>query len=148
MASRVRVLASILSFLILLAGVTYIYHLQVDFPYLVPGHGAGERFSLNQANNYTFQIPWDAYSRLHLALQTNATVELYIDGEYACNCTHHDLVIEPGDNAWILLKSNSPVSGRFTAWQETPLEEQMLALSLIILGVMGVILSIATRRKT
>lgn len=147
MASRVRVLALILSSLVLLAGLIYLYYVQVIFPHLVPGHGGGERFSLSEANDYTFQIPWDAYSRLHITLQANEIVELYINDEYTSSCTHYDLVIEPGDSAWILLKSHSPVSGKFTAWQEVPFEKQMFAYSIISTGLIAVVLSIKIKRK-
>ncbi len=115
------------------------------FPKLVPSYGGGERFYLSEANNFTFQIPWSAFSRLHLALQANDTVELYRDGNYVCDCSHYELVIESGDEALILLKSNSPVNGMFTARQEIPLEKQLLAFILLFTGIIGLVLSIARR---
>ncbi len=49
-------------------------YLQVVFPRLVPGYGGGERFTLSEADNFTFQIPWSAHTRLHVALEANDTV--------------------------------------------------------------------------
>jgi len=115
------------------------------FPRLVPFHGGGERFWLGEANNFTFQIPWSAYSRLHLALQANDTVELYRDGNYVCVCSQYELVIESGDEVLILLKSNSPVNGMFTAKQEIPLEKQLLAFIMLLAGIIGLVLTIARR---
>lgn len=135
MVHRTRLLAIILSSLLLLTGLSYLIYLHFVFPNLVPFHGSGERFSLNQANNYTFQIPWSAHSRLHLTVQTSETVEIYINDDYVGNFTHYDFVMEPGEYAMVLLKSNSPVSGMFTAWQEIPFENQMFAVSLFLTGV-------------
>jgi len=129
------ILLLVLSFLLSFSGLAYLLYLQVVFPHLVPFHGGGEGFTLNSANNYTSQIPWDAYSRLHLTLQTNDTIKLYSNGDYICDCTSYDLIIKPGDHVLILLKSNSPVSGRFTAWQEIPLERQVLGLSVLSAGL-------------
>ncbi len=136
----------ILSFSLLLAGSAYITYLHLLFPKLVPGYGGGEGFTLSQANDFTFQIPWEAYSRLHLDLQANDTIELYLDGDYVCDCSHYELVIERGDEALILLRSDSPVKGRFTARQEIPLEKQLLAFVMILAGLFGLAPSIARVR--
>lgn len=135
----------IVASLLLLAGSTYFLFLYGMFPKLVPFHGGGERFWLGEANNFTFHIPWSAFSRLHLTLQANDTVELYKDGNYICVCSHYELVIESGDEASILLKSDSPVNGRFTARQEIPLEKQLLAFIMLLAGLLGLALSIARR---
>jgi hypothetical protein len=130
----------IVALLLLFAGLAYFLFLHGMFPRLVPFHGGGERFWLGEANNFTFQIPWSAYSRLHLALQANDTVELYRDENYVCDCSHYELVIESGDEASILLKSNSPVNGMFTARQEIPLEKQLLAFTMLLAGIVGLVL--------
>ncbi len=117
------------------------------FPRLVAGYGGGERFILDEANDFTFQIPWEAHSRLHLSLQANDTIELYIDGDYVCVCSHYELVIESGDHALLLLTSNSPVDGKFTARQEIPLEYQLLAFVMILAGLVGLALSITRARQ-
>jgi hypothetical protein len=40
-----------------------------------------------------------------------------------------------------LLRSGSPVEGRFTARQEIPLERQLLAFVMILAGLVGLVLS-------
>ena len=130
---------------LLLAGLAYILFLHGMFPRLVPFHGGGESFCLGEANNFTFEIPWSALSRLHLTLQANDTVKLYRDGDYVCDCSHYELVIESGDETFILLKSNSPVNGMFTAKQGIPLEKQLLAFILLLAGIIGLVLSITRR---
>jgi len=140
------VLLILLSLSLLLAGSAYLLFLHGMFPKLVPGYGGGEGFTLSEANDFAFQIHWSAHSRLHLALQANDTLELYIDGDYVCVCSHYELVIERGDEALILLRSESPVKGRFTARQEIPLERQLLAFTIILAGLMGVALSIKMRK--
>jgi len=144
---RVRLLSSLLFISLSFAGLAYFLYLQLLYPTLVPGYGGGESFSLTKANNYTFQIPWFAYSRLHLTLQANETVNLYTDGRHACDCTSYNLVLEPGEEVLIMLKSSSSVSGRFTAWQEIPLENQLFALSLLLTGLAGTISLIMRSRS-
>ena len=95
----------LLSFLLLLAGSAYFLFLQCIFPSLVPGYGGA---------------------------RANDTLELYVDGDYVCDCSHYELVIEGGDEALILLRSDSPVKGKFTARQEIPLEHQLLAFVILL----------------
>jgi len=137
----------VLSFLLLLTGSVYIIFLYGVFPGLVAGYGGGEGFALNEANDFTFQLPWWAHTRLHLSLQANDTIELYIDGDYICNCSYYELVVERGDEALVLLTSDSPVKGRFTARQEIPLEHQLLAFVMILTGLAGLALSITRMRQ-
>jgi hypothetical protein len=86
---------------------------------------------------------WFTHSRLHLSFQANDTIELYIDGDYVGDCSDYELVIERGDEALVLLKSNSPVNGKFTARQEIPLEHQLIAFVMVLAGLVGLALSIA-----
>jgi hypothetical protein len=141
------VLLVLLSLSLLLAGSAYLSFLHGMFPRLVPIHGGGEGFTLCEHNNYSAQLPWSAYSRLHLSLQANDTIELYRDGDYVCDCVQYELVLERGDDVMLTMKSNSPVSGRFTARQEIPLEKQLLAFILLSAGLIGVAISIRTHRK-
>ena len=141
-----RLLSFLIFVFLFFVGSAYLLYLQFLYPTLIPGYGGGERFSLIKANNYTFQIPWFAYSRLHLTLQANDTIKLYVDDQYVCDCSQHDVVIEPGEEAFIVLKSSSSVSGMFTAWQEIPLEKQILALSLLLVGLIGIIVTL-TKKK-
>ena len=145
--SKTGLLIFVFSLLLLFAGLSYFLYLQVIFPELVPSYGGGERFTLSKADNYTFQITWFAYSRLHLALQANDTVNLYVDGDYVCDCNHYDFVIEEGKQALILLKSDAPVSGMFTAWQEIPSERLILAFTLVTLGLMGLGVTIIIEKR-
>jgi len=128
-------------------GATYLLYLHLLYPSLIPGYGGGERFSLVKANNYTFQIPWFAHSRLHLTLQANDTVRLYVDDEYVCDCSQYYFVIEPGEEALIVLKSSSPVLGMFMAWQEIPQEREMLASSILLIGFVGTVITLTKRKE-
>jgi hypothetical protein len=132
---------------ITLVGLVYLLFLQFVFPTLVPFHGGGESVTLNSANNYSQQIPWEANSRLHLTLQTNETVEVYSNGEYLCNCTSYKFNLEPSEHILIMLKSNSSVSGRFTAWQEIPYEKQALGFAIFLLGLAGIGISIIFMKR-
>lgn len=131
------VLLTLLFLSLLLAGSAYLLFLHGMFPRLVPFHGGGEGFTLGEYNNYSAQLPWEAYSRLHLSLQANDTVELYRDGEYVCDCVEYELVLERGKYVLLMMKSESPVKGRFTARQEIPLEKQLLASIMILAGLVG-----------
>jgi hypothetical protein len=137
----------ILSFILFFSGLAYFLYLQFLFPKLVPHHGGGERFILSEGNDFTFQIPWTAYTRLHLSLQANDSITLYINSEHICECAHYDLIIEPGKYALVMLRSESPVSGMFTARQEIPSERQFLAFVLFISGLVGVVTSLKYSSK-
>jgi len=131
--------------LLALSGLAYILFLQFLFPTLVPSHGSGEGFALGPG--YSYQIPWHADGRLHLAFQASATVKLYIDDEYVRDCTNYEFIIESGDTVLVQMTSDSAVSGMFTAWQEIPFEKQLLALSLLSIGIAGMAMSIISLRK-
>jgi len=136
--SKTGLIVFVFSLLVLFAGLGYLLYLNAVFPTLVPSYGGGERVILSKTENYTSQMPWLADTRLHLALQTNDTVKLYIDSEYVCDCVSYDFIVEPGEQVLILLKSDAPVSGMFTAWQEIPFENQILALTLVLIGLLGI----------
>ena len=140
------VLLFLISLSLILAGSAYLVFLYGMFPRLVPIHGGGEGFTLSEYNNYSAQLPWSAYSRLHLSLQANDTIVLYRDGDYVCDCVEYELVLERGDDIMLMMKSNSPVRGFFTARQEIPIEHQLLAFVMILAGLVGLALSIARVR--
>jgi len=144
---RVRVLPVLLSFSLLLGGSVYFIFLHSMFPGLVPFHGGGEGFTLGEYNNYSAQLPWLAHSRLHLSLQANDTIELYRDGDYVCDCVQYELVLERGNEIMLMMKSNSPVRGFFTARQEIPLEHQLLSFVMILAGLVGLALSITRAQR-
>ncbi len=80
-------------------------------------------------------------------LQANDTIELYIGGDYICNYSYYELVIESGDHALLLLTSNSPIDGMFTARQEIPLEHQLLAFVMLLAGLVGLVLKEKDKRR-
>jgi len=141
-------LAALATFsLLVLSALAYLFYLQVLFPTLVPSYGSGERFTLEPANNYTYQIPWHAITKLHLGFQANDTVKLYANNQYVCDCTSYQFTVESGDTVLVRMEANSPVSGMFTAWQETPLEKQLLALTLLSIGIAGIAISVISLKK-
>lgn len=137
----------ILSVVFVFSGVMYSLYLHAVFPRLVPHHGGGERFTLSHVNNFTSSIPWSAYTRLHLVLQANDTVQLFIDGNYTCACTHYEMIVEAGDSSYLRLKSDAPVGGMVTARQEIPFERQLIAYTVLVTGLIGLILSITMNRR-
>jgi hypothetical protein len=144
-----KVFVGILFLCLLLTSIggVYLLFLQIAFPKLVPSYGAGENISLNSNNDYSLQIPWKANSRLHLNFQTDKQVNLYLNGYFLCTCDSYNFTIEPGDTALIRLEANSKVSGMFTAWQEVPVEKQMLAIVMIIAGLIGIFLSFVINKR-
>jgi hypothetical protein len=132
--------------MITLVGLAYLLFLQFVFPSLVPFYGGGEQIILNKVNDYTQQIPWEANSKLHLSVYTNETVELYSNGEYLGDFTSYKFVVEPCEYILIRLKSDSPVSGRFAAWQEIPSERQALGFTVLLVGLIGLGSSISAMR--
>lgn len=133
--------------MLLITGSAYLVYLQVVFPKLVPHYGGGERFTLSEANDFAFQIPWSAHTSLHIALQANDTLELYMDVSYVCDCSRYEFVIEGGGETLILLRSDSPVDGMFTAWQEIPLEKELSAIVILSAGLIGIAISFRIHRK-
>jgi hypothetical protein len=55
-----------------------------------------------------------------------------------CDCTNYKFILESDDYILVTIKSNSSVSGRFTAWQEPPVERQILATNLALVGLAGI----------
>jgi len=139
---RVHVIAVVLSLLLSFAGLAYLLYLNILFPRLIAGYGGRERFSLSKVSNYTFEIPLYAYSRVHLRFEANETIELRVDGYRICDCRARDLVVEPGEEVLISLKSSSPASGMLTAWQEIPLDKQMSAWGLFLTGLVSAVISV------
>lgn len=127
-------------------GFAYLLFLQFVYPSLVPFHGSGEPIIPNLANDYTQQVPWEADSRLHLSVYTNETVELYLNGEYLGDFTSYKFDLETDEYILVRLKSDSPVLGRFTAWQEIPCEKQALGFAILLVGLVGLGLSITAMR--
>ncbi|MHA2328538.1 MAG: hypothetical protein ACXACR_08455, partial [Candidatus Hodarchaeales archaeon] len=51
------------------------------------------------------------------------------------NGSSYELTIEPNDYRLITLISNSSVSGRFSAWQEVPIERQVGTVGFLTIGI-------------
>jgi hypothetical protein len=66
---------------------------------------------------------------------------------HARACTRYKFIIEPEDSEIIKLDANSPVTGRFTAWQEAPLEKQVLGVTIILVGLTGTRISVIALKK-
>lgn len=148
MKNRALRFAALATFsLLVLSAFAYLFYLQFLFPTLVPSYGSGEKFTLEPANNYTYPIPWHAIAMLHLKFQANDTVKLYTNNQYTCDCTSYEFTVEPDDTLLVRMEANSPVSGMFTAWQETPLEKQLLALTLLSIDIAGVAISVISLKK-
>jgi hypothetical protein len=145
---RTAQLAALATFsLLALSAFVYLFYLQVLFPTLVPSYGSGEPFTLEPANDYIYQIPWHAITKLHVTVQANDTVKLNADNQYICNCTSYEFTVEPDDTVLVRMEATSPVSGRFAARQEPPLEIQLLALTLLSIGIVGVAISVISLKN-
>jgi hypothetical protein len=70
-----------------------------------------------------------------------------MNGSHVCDCSHYEFVIEGGGEVLILLRSDSPVNGMFTARQEIPSEKQLLAFLMLLAGLIGLAISIRIHRK-
>lgn len=141
--NRITLVAFNLSLLLLLTGVLSLGFTYVIFPKLAPGYGGGEPFLLTSYNNYTDTFPWFSDSKLHLTIKANNTIQINIDGENVYNGTYYKISIEPNENALITLKSSSPVTGRFEAWQEPPWMMQLSVISIFFAGLITTGLSFA-----
>lgn len=142
---KISLFALILFALLLLSGVIALGYTYLLFPTLVPTYGGGEPFYLDESNNYSTQFPWYANTRLHIAIKAKDTVDIYTDGSYVYSGIDYELTIAPKSEVMIMLKSNSPVSGRFTARQEIPRQMRVVALGLLFLGLVATTLSGAYR---
>jgi hypothetical protein len=112
------------------------------YPTLIPIYGGGEQFNLDNYNNYTQQFPFFVNSRLHIIMNANDTVQIFIDNENILNGTYYETEIGPDIDIMMTLKSNSPVNGRFTLRQETPLFLEILSIGLISISVISIIMNL------
>ncbi|MFX1285036.1 MAG: hypothetical protein ACFFB5_15345 [Promethearchaeota archaeon] len=143
MPNTTALLAFSLSSLLLFTGFLSIGFTYVIYPFLVPGYGGGEPFLLTSYNNYTDTYPWFSSSKLHLTIKANDTIQINIDGENVYNGTYYKISIEPNENTLITLKSSSPVTGRFEAWQEPPWMMQLSVIGIFFAGLITTGLSFA-----
>ena len=122
----------ILSSGILALGFTYLF-----YPTLVPTYGAGESFQLTSYNSYTTQFPWYSKTRIHLTIEANDSMRIFIDGISVFNGSFYKTSIEPKNQALITLQSVTPVSGRFLAWQEPSWSLKIISNCIFLLGLVA-----------
>ncbi len=113
-------------------GYSYLMH-----PSLVPMYGGGEQFHLDDYNNYTTQFPFFTNSRLHVIMSANDTVQISINSEIVFTGTYYEVEIEPNMEVLVVLQSNSPVGGRFTLRQETPVFMAVFSVGCFLLGILS-----------
>jgi hypothetical protein len=127
-----------LSVILSLIGIIFLGFTYIIYPKLVPFYGGGEPFILASYNDYSDIFPWYSNSKLHLTIEANNTIQVYVDGKNPDNGTYYVITIEPRVETLIRLKSSLPVEGRFNAWQEPPV---ILQISAIVLFFTGLILT-------
>ena len=127
-----------ISFCLIFIGSISIGYSYLMYPTLIPIYGGGEQFNLDNNNNYTQQFPFFVNSRLHIIMNANDTVQISIDNENILNGTYYETEIEPDTELLMTLKSNSPVNGRFTLRQETPVFLGIFSIGLFLIGVISI----------
>ena len=132
--------------LILISSISIGYS-YILYPTLIPIYGGGETFYLDNYNNYTSQFHFFANARLHIIMNANDTVQISIDNENVLNGTYYDVEIEPNSEILMILKSISPVNGRFTLRQETPLFMEILSIGLLFISVISIFMNLYFFRK-
>ena len=125
------------SFCLIFIGSISIGYSYLMYPTLVPMYGGGEQFNLDNYNNHTQQFPFFTNSRLHIIMNANDTVQITIDNENVLNGTYYETEIEPNMDVLMILKSISPVNGRLTLRQETPVFLGILSIGFFVIGVIS-----------
>ncbi len=125
------------SFCLILIGSISIGYSYFMYPSLVPMYGGGEQFYLDTYNNYTQQFPFFTNTKLHIIMNANDTVQISIHNENVLNGTYYETEIAPNTDVLMILKSTSPVIGRFTLRQETPVFLGIFSIGLFIIGVIS-----------
>jgi len=127
------------SSLLLLSGIISIGFTYVLYPALVPGYGAGEPFHLTSYNNYTTQFPWYSKTRIHLTIEANDSMQIFVDGISVFNGSFYKISIEPQNQTLIKLQSVTSVSGKFLAWQEPSWLMQIISSCIFLLGFVATV---------
>ena len=139
----ITLIALSFSTLLLLSGLASLGFTYVFYPTLVPSYGRTERFNLAEYNNYNNEFPYYANSRLHITIEANSTMNIFIDENFVHFGSFYELTVEPKEYILIKLNSSSAVSGRFIAWQEPPWWMQMGTFLLLFTGFIATVLSLA-----
>lgn len=137
--SRYLPFLKIVSVFILFSGVMALGYTYVLYPTLVPSYGAGEPFNLTNSNNYTFQLPLYSNSRIHLTIEANNSVLVFIDGIFVHNGSNYVTSIEPQSRIVIKVQATSAVSGKFLAHQEPIWFMELISIGTFLFGLVSVI---------
>ena len=129
----------IFALLIFFSGIMALGFTYVLYPTLVPGYGAGEPFQLNSYNSYTTQFPWYSKTRIHLTIEANDSMQIFVDGISVFNGSFYKISIEPQNQTLIKLQSVTPVSGKFLAWQEPSWSLQVISCCIFLLGLVATV---------
>lgn len=140
--NRTTLIALILSLFLLFSGLASLGFTYLFYPTLVPGYGSTERFHLTEYNNYNSQFPFYANSRLHITIEANNTISIFINETFVHNGSFYELTVEPKQYVLIKLNSSSSVSGRFLAWQEPPWWMQAGTFLLLFTGFITTVSSL------
>ncbi|UCG00920.1 MAG: hypothetical protein JSW11_15045 [Candidatus Heimdallarchaeota archaeon] len=140
--NRITLIALGFSSLLLFSGLASLGFTYMFYPTLVPSYGRTERFNLAEYNNYHTEFSYYANSQLHITIEANSTMSIFIDENYVHNGSFYELTVEPKEYILITLNSTSAVSGRFLAWQEPPWSMQVGSLLLLFTGFITTVLSL------
>ncbi len=135
------------SICLIFIGSTSIGYSYLMYPTLIPIYGGGEQFYLEYYNNFTQQFPFYVNSRLHIIMNANDTVQISIDNENVFNGTYYETEIEPNMEILMILKSTSPVNGRFTLRQETPVFLGIFSIGLFLIGIISISMNLYFFKK-
>jgi len=140
--NKITLIALSFSSLLLFSGLASLGFTYMFYPTLVPGYGRTEPFNLTEYNNYNTEFPFHANSRLHIAIEANNTMSIFIDENFVHEGSSYELTVEPKEYILIKLNSSSSVSGRFSAWQEPPWWMQVGTFLLLFTGFITTVLSL------
>jgi len=93
--NRITLIALSFSSILLFSGLVSLGFTYMFYPTLVPGYGRTERFNLTEYNNYNTQFPYYANSRLHITIEANNTMSIFIDENFVHNGSFYELTVGP-----------------------------------------------------
>ena len=130
-----------LSLCLILIGSTSMGYSYLMHPSLVPMYGGGENLYLDNHNNFTAHFPFITNSRLHIAVNANDTIQISINGEIVHTGTYYELEIEYSEEILMSLESFSPVSGRLTLRQDTPVFLIIFSFGCLVIGIISIFIN-------
>ncbi|MHA2108992.1 MAG: hypothetical protein ACW99R_14915 [Candidatus Hodarchaeales archaeon] len=142
--NRITLIALSCSTLLLFAGLVSLGFTYMFYPTLVSSYGRTERFNLTEYNNYKIEFPYYANSRLHITIEANNTLSIFLNETFVHHGSFYRLTVEPKEYILITLNSSFSVSGKFLAWQEPPGWMQVGTFLLLFTGLITTVLSLAS----